>query len=336
MLGFQTTTVAVSLAAMRERASLPANTRQHVPVVLLGVLATLGAASGFVLTPGNTTIASGLPGRAQRWTTPASSSSSEGLGKGLAYVIDASFCDQMVPLFPENEGLFGLITMVDCTELKAAIGRAMATWSANHQLISFTDITDTSTCGASASGTLNDTCPWEVFVTTGSGETYGGLAAYVVNERASSFDTVPQWWYLWTRSPAGVEQQLVDQMRRSRVTLQRHICWYLDPTFCASLSGMSDGGKLLLRLVLFSAFSAALVRLCLILVSVAFCLLCARDAGEDDDETVLPCISCEKDPPSGAAAPSRARARAPAHILILHPARGGATSSPRETESCTL
>ncbi|KAL3898158.1 MAG: hypothetical protein SGPRY_012901, partial [Prymnesium sp.] len=158
--------------------------RPHSRTLLLPLL--LSRARCFVLNPGNLSLSGGLPGSAYRWTVPSSLESSEGLGKGLAYALDPSFCDQMIPLFPENEGMYGFITFVDCKQLKAAIGRAMSTWSANHQLISFTDITDSPTCGNSISGALDDPCPWEVLITSASGEVNSNLAAFVINSRQES------------------------------------------------------------------------------------------------------------------------------------------------------
>ncbi|KAL1528650.1 hypothetical protein AB1Y20_009988 [Prymnesium parvum] len=283
-------------SARRERgeaSATPPPTRALRCTLLLTVLAS---ARGFVLSPSNVTLSSGLPGSSYRWTTPSSLSSSDGLGKGLAYVLDPSFCDQMVPLFPENEGMLGLVQFVDCSELKAAIGRAMSTWSANHQLITFTDISDTATCVDQISGALTDTCPWEMFFTSASGDANSGLAAFVVNARASSFDTTPPWYQQNVRSPAGVLFTQVDQMRRSNLTLQRHICWYLDPTFCASMSGMGDGGKVFLRLVLFTAFAFALIRIFVLLVYVALCLCCVRTSDGDLDSPSK--LKCEPSPVS--------------------------------------
>lgn len=106
-----------------------------------------------------------------------------------------SFCDRMVPRFPENEGMFGLVTFVSCTEIKAAISRAFVTWAANHPLISFVDITNAGACSSGATGELDDPCPWELLIGTGAGDNYPTLAAYVINYRASQFDT------LWCHSP---------------------------------------------------------------------------------------------------------------------------------------
>lgn len=72
----------------------------------------------------------------QRWDFPIDARSSDGLGRGIAWAVAPDFCEQMLPHFEEGR-LF-----VDCHEIKDALGRAFATWSANHDLIHFHDISD--------------------------------------------------------------------------------------------------------------------------------------------------------------------------------------------------
>jgi hypothetical protein len=210
------------------------------PTRLVSVATLLPWASGFVLTPANFTSISTLPGSAYRWTMPASSDSTAGLGNGLSWALEAQFCDQMVPLFPENDGMFGLVEFVSCTEIKAAVARAFATWADNHQVLSFVDVTDSVVCSGGATGDLYEACPWELLVGTGDGLEYPTLAAFVINYRKSHFDSL--WWQKTTRSTAGVSANGVDQMQRSKMTLQKHICW-CGFTVCtlpiASLDGCS-------------------------------------------------------------------------------------------------
>ena len=242
-----------------------------------------GATNAFVVTPDGLDIST-LPGQAYRWTMPdctagkcTSANSTAGLGQGLAWAFAPDFCDRMVPRFPENEGMFGMVTFVSCTELKASVSRAFATWSDNHQLVSFVDVGDSSACSG-ATGNLNESCPWELLVEAGGGEEYPSLAAFVINYRASYFDS--GWRARPVRSTAGVTATGVDQMQRSKMTIQTHHCWYLDATFCSSFSGMSDAGKLMVRLALFLSFACAMLYIFAVGVSIFACLFVSRGDGD--------------------------------------------------------
>ena len=69
-------------------------------------------AASFVLMGENLTTVAGqathLPGRAHRWTLPAASSSDEGLGGGIAWVLDPNFCEQIISQFPEESVVRGV------------------------------------------------------------------------------------------------------------------------------------------------------------------------------------------------------------------------------------
>ena len=74
----------------------------------LALLPLLSSANGFVLMPSNVTSKTNgdltkLSRFVYRWTTPEDSGSNDGLGGGLSWVLDPSFCDQMLPRFPEGE-----------------------------------------------------------------------------------------------------------------------------------------------------------------------------------------------------------------------------------------
>ena len=79
-------------------------------LTLLAVVAR--PVASFVLMGENLTTVGGLathlPGRAYRWTLPAASSSDEGLGGGIAWVMDPNFCDQIISHFPEESIVRGV------------------------------------------------------------------------------------------------------------------------------------------------------------------------------------------------------------------------------------
>ena len=210
-------------------------------------------ASGFVLTGlGNTsgTPPSDLPGNSHRWNVPASSTSDEGLGGGLSWVLEAGFCDRMRPRFPERQILGGVdipgLDFVSCEDVHDALLRAFATWSANHKLITFTDLAQASRCESQfVTGELSDSCPWELYIGTDDGVAYPRLAAYVLNYRSSSVDS--QWFQGSVRSSAGTLDYGVDAHARSVMRMQTHLCWYLDATFCYMFQEASDNDNVDVR-----------------------------------------------------------------------------------------
>jgi hypothetical protein len=76
------------------------------------LLLLLARAESFVLMGENLTTADGrplhLPGKAHRWSLPAASSSDEGLGGGIAWVMDPNFCEQIIGHFPEESVFRGV------------------------------------------------------------------------------------------------------------------------------------------------------------------------------------------------------------------------------------
>ena len=75
-----------------------------------------------------------------RWSLPSDPLSDEGLGGGITWALDPSFCDTMLPSFHEDAPTTRYYRFVDCKEIKDAFIRAFATWSANHKQIRFLDV----------------------------------------------------------------------------------------------------------------------------------------------------------------------------------------------------
>ena len=65
-----------------------------------------------------------------RWSLPSDPLSDEGLGGGITWALDSSFCDTMLPSFHEDAPTTRYYRFVDCKEIKDAFIRAFATWRA--------------------------------------------------------------------------------------------------------------------------------------------------------------------------------------------------------------
>ena len=85
-----------------------------------------------------------------RWALPADARSFEGLGGGIAWALDPLFCETMLPSFHEDAPTTRFYRFVDCDEIKDAFVRAFSTWSANHHLINFKDVS--AECAALGNG----------------------------------------------------------------------------------------------------------------------------------------------------------------------------------------
>ena len=212
------------------------------------------AAITFVLTPPNSS-AHGLAGSARRWHTPSDVLSNAGLGGGLAFVVEASLCARLLPRFRGE-------AFVDCHALDDAIQRALHSWSDNHpSVLTFRNITGSPDCTEPIVDLMDHTCAWEVRIGTDDGSTYPTLAAYVQNYGTRAVDgDGSSWWTERVRSPNGHEAILVDQIRRSVVSIQTHACFYLDARFCTGIAS-GAAAKLLVPLLCLSTFGASLIAL---------------------------------------------------------------------------
>ena len=236
----------------------------------------------FVLTGQNSSLGSAsLPGNGVRWTMPLSTTSTEGLGGGIAWVLDPSFCQQMLPRFPERTLLRGIelpaFDFIGCAEIQAAMLRGFSTWEENHPAISFSDITLSGPC-ATRTALPDDACPWELFISTDNGGEYPDLAAYVFSYRSSQYYS--DWYQRPLYSTAGVPVTGVDTQERSLLRFQTHLCWYLDATFCYTFQQWKGEGSIdvdmLVRVLLFTVFGLACLRLAVVLFFVSVAILCVK------------------------------------------------------------
>ena len=104
-----------------------------------------------------------------RWSLPSDPLSDEGLGGGITWALDQSFCDTMLPSFHEDAPTTRYYRFVDCKEIKDAFIRAFATWSANHKQIRFHDVsTECERSGLGAACAMYGQ-PWSVLCECAAG-----------------------------------------------------------------------------------------------------------------------------------------------------------------------
>ena len=76
------------------------------------------------------------------WGTPADALSQDGLGGGITWALHPSFCEELLPRFPEASRAGTFATFLSCASIRHAVASALDTWSANHERITFHDVTD--------------------------------------------------------------------------------------------------------------------------------------------------------------------------------------------------
>lgn len=255
--------------------------------VVAGIILVLSSTRAFVLNGGVSNSNPGaLPGGAFRWSLPDGAADSEGLGGGLGWVLASDFCESILGRFPERDLVYGLSSwafqFVHCSDLRDALERGFQTWSANHRLISFSDLGNTKPCSDpdSITGELTDSCPWELYISTADGKENPALAAFVINHRVSAFRR--DWHSRPLRAPSGHVAYGVDAHARSVMRFQTHLCWYLDATFCYYFQVLHEKHEvdvlLIVRAVLLCAFTLAVMRIASILFWCIIALCCLPDS----------------------------------------------------------
>jgi hypothetical protein len=73
------------------------------------------------------------------WSNPPNSA--HGLGDSITWAWDPALCGHLLPAFEREEHFNFGIKFVDCESIKATMHRAFDTWSQNHPLIKFTEVT---------------------------------------------------------------------------------------------------------------------------------------------------------------------------------------------------
>ena len=100
---------------------------------------------GWVLGPDDAPVDLLSPAAAQnlrRWSLPSDAASADGLGGGISYAVDPALCASLLPHFPEESWLTTLALpmpqLIDCSSVRAAVRRALASWAAVNGNLRFT------------------------------------------------------------------------------------------------------------------------------------------------------------------------------------------------------
>ena len=163
----------------------------------------------------------------------------------------------------------------------------MRTWSDNHPVLNFVDVSE----ACAEEGALSDdgkSCgAAEVFIRPDvSDEASLDLAAYVVNSlKRADLDKKP-----W--STAGVEIDPGVGLTRSDMRISTDICWYLDNTFCYNFHRWKDDGidtMLMVRLIFAGVYVVAGLTMLWILANLLSAFCCPTQTmlqrGESDLES---------------------------------------------------
>ena len=180
-----------------------------------------------------------------RWTSPSDPLSTEGLGRGISYVVDVNFCETFLPHVSSSR--------ITCGDVQDAIGRSFATWSRSTSAISFFNAS--SWCGAAggacsgaeiflrasnATPTVNDTVvPLRTVLTIDDDavprSTLGtqGIAGHRTITKAvitvyTPWDGVPSsTWYL--------NERMCDEMLKHTFDMRSFLLWVFIFGFIAGL-----------------------------------------------------------------------------------------------------
>ena len=170
-----------------------------------------------------------------RWPLPEDPYAVEqkGLAGGIAWAVEASLCDELHGQFPER--VWGDM-FLDCDDIIKAIAAGMRTWSMNHRLINFKDVS--AECRQWEADGGDGKCPHAELWITAVGEEVGiDVAAMVIHD----YKEVT----LFPRSTAGVELDRAPGILRADLEISSETCWYLDTAFCYGIN-RHKGGDLLL------------------------------------------------------------------------------------------
>ena len=72
-----------------------------------------------------------LARRGYLWSFPEDADDRTGLGGGITWQWDPELCDALIDKFDED---FFFIPFIKCSDLKASMHRAFASWSDNHKV----------------------------------------------------------------------------------------------------------------------------------------------------------------------------------------------------------
>jgi len=175
-----------------------------------------------------------------RWSAVRDLRDEDGLGGGITFAFDPSFCEDMILKFEEAQGAIKFYDFVTCDTIKDVVSSAFATWEGNNRNVYFTDVSNI--CESEdlwedlksdeCTSTRCRTCP---------------LAEVVINifkstpEDHSGARVQPK---AVTASPLATNMQRAEGGSLRYVELQfgDNLCWYVDATFCSLFHNMEANG----------------------------------------------------------------------------------------------
>jgi hypothetical protein len=194
---------------------------------------------------------------ALRWSAPApaaagSSAENDGLGGGLTYAIEPTFCERILPNIRDD--LFADAgALVRCELLKAAVARAFSAWEVNHKEIHFVDA-GAEACAPRADGGL------EPETADGNGgrcivpeilvrAPRAGDAGFNESAFGDKYDAQVRAGYTevvglsgqGVLKTNGVLDLSGGRIVRARVSVNTKMCWYLDAPFCFGFRARPSG-----------------------------------------------------------------------------------------------
>jgi len=214
------------------------------------------------------------------WSSPHNVRDRRGLGGGITWAWDPQLCELLKPRFGED---FAFMEFVGCDEIKAAMHRGFASWSDNHALISFIDVTDE----CAKLGELHQGCRLAELWVTALGSSAGKerrleaarsasleVEAAVSEGQAADSSTaataVPHADYTsnFTYTNGISASMTVVGTHHATISFNPTLCWYLDSTFCSffhQLKRHTSPDTVLMggRLTIFGVWS-----LCLLVVAL--------------------------------------------------------------------
>jgi len=190
---------------------------------------------------------------------------SRGLGGGITWAVHSSFCDEMLPRFRAERLFFGTVAMFSCDEIRAAISVALTTWSSNHPLLSFHDVTEA--CHAQNETTNHGRCPLAELniIPTSMADSSLQLenAVAFVYHRLQEGDFEPH-----ARLTNGVRLEQGLGLLKGEMYVSPEYCWYMDATFCSLLHTFVDQNNI--RKMVGNLFYAAIGLAAALLLFVFF------------------------------------------------------------------
>lgn len=138
---------------------------------------------------------------------------------GIRWAMHPELCDNLLPMF--WDGTYMFVRYVHCTTIRDAIAEAFSTWSHNHPLVQFHDVSEQ--CTADSLDAKGDCSNAQLTISFGNQNIEATQAAYVEHD-------VDQIEYQVQTTSGVLVKGLAT--RRARMVLSNTMCWYMDSTFC--------------------------------------------------------------------------------------------------------